>query len=45
LNNCDLSKMEILARVALECVEEDRDLRPNMSQVVEMLESNERPVE
>ena len=45
VNNCDLIKMETLAKVALECVEEDRDIRPNMSQVVEMLESNERPVE
>ncbi|CAI8612374.1 unnamed protein product [Vicia faba] len=43
--SCDLSKMEILVRVALECVEEDMDIRPNMSQVVEMLQNNERVVE
>ncbi|XP_058755531.1 putative receptor protein kinase ZmPK1 [Vicia villosa] len=43
--SCDLSKMEILARVALDCVEEDMDIRPNMSQVVEMLQNNERVVE
>ncbi|CAJ2670254.1 unnamed protein product [Trifolium pratense] len=41
VNNCDLSKMEILARVALDCVEEDRDIRPTMSQVVEMLQSHD----
>jgi len=40
-NNYDLSKMEILVRVALDCVEEDRDIRPTMSQVVEMLQSCE----
>ncbi|KAK9270202.1 hypothetical protein L1049_025778 [Liquidambar formosana] len=33
----DTSKMETLAAVALRCVEEDRDERPTMSQVVEML--------
>ncbi|CAI8615584.1 unnamed protein product [Vicia faba] len=43
--SCDLSKMDILVRVALECVEEDMDIRPNMSQVVEMLQNNERVVE
>ncbi|XP_028797225.1 putative receptor protein kinase ZmPK1 [Neltuma alba] len=34
-------KMETLAEVAMECVEEDRDARPSMSQVVEMLQSHE----
>ncbi|XP_056177392.1 putative receptor protein kinase ZmPK1 [Syzygium oleosum] len=33
----DPKKMEILIEVALECVEEDKDARPTMSQVVEML--------
>ncbi|WJX81750.1 hypothetical protein P8452_64595 [Trifolium repens] len=45
VNNCDLIKMEVLARVALDCVEEDRDIRPTMSQVVEMLQSRDRDVE
>ena len=35
--NYDARKMEILARVALNCVEEDKDARPTMSQVVDML--------
>ncbi|KAB1220307.1 putative receptor protein kinase ZmPK1 [Morella rubra] len=33
----DMAKMEVLIKVALHCVEEDRDARPTMSQVVEML--------
>ncbi|XP_010061710.1 putative receptor protein kinase ZmPK1 [Eucalyptus grandis] len=33
----DIKKMEVLVAVALQCVEEDRDARPTMSQVVEML--------
>ncbi|RDX99392.1 hypothetical protein CR513_17557, partial [Mucuna pruriens] len=33
--------MEILAAVALDCVEEDKDVRPTMKQVVEMLQSHE----
>ncbi|KAK9946465.1 hypothetical protein M0R45_011930 [Rubus argutus] len=33
----DMKKMGILLEVALHCVEEDRDARPTMSQVVEML--------
>jgi len=37
--NYDESKMELLAKVALDCVEEDKDIRPTMSQVVEMLQS------
>jgi hypothetical protein len=45
VNNCDLSKMEVLARVALDCVEEDRDIRPTMSQVIEMLQSHDKDVE
>ncbi|KAJ9166287.1 hypothetical protein P3X46_021062 [Hevea brasiliensis] len=36
-NDYDTDKLEILAEVALQCVEEDRDARPNMGQVVEML--------
>ena len=39
--NYDLNKMEILAKVALDCVEEDKDVRPTMKQVVEMLQSHE----
>ncbi|XP_027927199.1 putative receptor protein kinase ZmPK1 [Vigna unguiculata] len=37
--NYNESKMELLAKVALDCVEEDKDIRPTMSQVVEMLQS------
>jgi hypothetical protein len=33
----DKGRMEILFEVALKCVAEDRDARPTMSQVVEML--------
>ncbi|XP_004492315.1 putative receptor protein kinase ZmPK1 [Cicer arietinum] len=40
-NDYDASKMEILAIVALDCLEEDRDIRPTMSQVVKMIESHE----
>ncbi|KAI9118141.1 hypothetical protein K1719_010473 [Acacia pycnantha] len=39
--NYEIGKMEMLARVALDCVEEDRDARPTMSQVVEMLRGHE----
>lgn len=35
----DRMKMEILAETALDCVNEDRDARPSMSQVVKILES------
>ncbi|KAG6674578.1 hypothetical protein I3843_15G045800 [Carya illinoinensis] len=35
--NYEKDKMEILVTVALQCVEEEKDARPNMSQVVEML--------
>ncbi|KAF7141959.1 hypothetical protein RHSIM_Rhsim06G0055600 [Rhododendron simsii] len=34
---CDLRKMEILVQVALECLEEDKDARPTMKQVIERL--------
>ncbi|KAK6939662.1 S-locus glycoprotein domain [Dillenia turbinata] len=33
----DINKMEILVAVAMQCVEEDRDARPTMSRVVQML--------
>ncbi|KAM7269757.1 hypothetical protein ACFE04_025254 [Oxalis oulophora] len=33
----DIKKMKVMVRVALRCVEEDKDTRPTMSQVVEML--------
>ncbi|KAE8100120.1 hypothetical protein FH972_018047 [Carpinus fangiana] len=33
----DMAKMEVLIRAALQCVEEDKDARPTMRQVVEML--------
>jgi hypothetical protein len=33
----DIDKMEVLLRVALQCVEEDKDARPTMRQVVELL--------
>ncbi|KAK2375205.1 putative receptor protein kinase ZmPK1 [Trifolium repens] len=36
-SNYDVKKMETLANVALDCVEEDKDVRPTMSQVVERL--------
>ncbi|KAL2619614.1 hypothetical protein GLYMA_08G355200v4 [Glycine max] len=39
--NYDERKMDLLARVALDCVEEKKDSRPTMSQVVEMLQSHE----
>ncbi|XP_057741592.1 putative receptor protein kinase ZmPK1 [Arachis stenosperma] len=40
-SNYDENKMEILARVALDCIEEDNEQRPTMSQVVEMLQSQD----
>ena len=40
--NYDERKMDLLARVALDCVEEKKDSRPTMSQVVEMLQSHEK---
>lgn len=33
----DVKKLEILVRVALACIEEDKNARPTMSHVVEML--------
>ncbi|KAG2404872.1 putative receptor protein [Vigna angularis] len=39
--NYNKFKMDLLVRVALACVEESKDLRPTMSQVVEMLQSHE----
>ena len=37
----DVEKMKILLRVALECVEEEKEARPTMSQVVKLLLHNE----
>ncbi|KAL3514419.1 hypothetical protein ACH5RR_027136 [Cinchona calisaya] len=34
---CDKGKMALLVRIALQCVEEDRNVSPTMRQVVEML--------
>ncbi|XP_027927920.1 putative receptor protein kinase ZmPK1 [Vigna unguiculata] len=39
--NYNKFKMDLLVRVALACVEESKDLRPTMSQVVEMLQTHE----
>jgi serine/threonine protein kinase len=36
-SNYDVKKMETLANVALDCVADDKDVRPTMSQVVERL--------
>ncbi|GMI78486.1 hypothetical protein like AT5G24080 [Hibiscus trionum] len=36
-SNHEKQKMEVLVRVALDCVQEDRDARPTMTQVVERL--------
>ncbi|KAK4744030.1 hypothetical protein SAY87_010342 [Trapa incisa] len=41
VGNYDKRKMEILIQVALKCVEEERDARPTMGQVVEMLLQDE----
>ncbi|XP_030505720.1 putative receptor protein kinase ZmPK1 [Cannabis sativa] len=40
--NYNLREVEILIEGALRCVEEDKDVRPTMSQVVEMRLSNEK---
>ncbi|TKY68990.1 putative receptor protein kinase ZmPK1 [Spatholobus suberectus] len=40
-SNYDMNEMEILATVALECVEEEKDARPSMSQVAERLQNHE----
>ncbi|GMY22125.1 putative receptor protein kinase ZmPK1 [Fagus crenata] len=37
----DKDKMELLVKVALQCVAENKDERPTMNQVVEMLMSHE----
>ncbi|KAH7541837.1 hypothetical protein FEM48_Zijuj02G0009900 [Ziziphus jujuba var. spinosa] len=37
----DKAKLEILVKVALQCVEEDKEARPTMHQVVEMLQCHE----
>ncbi|KAI9074556.1 hypothetical protein K1719_043500 [Acacia pycnantha] len=37
----DMKTMEVLVTVALQCIVEDRDARPSMSRVVEMLQSHE----
>ncbi|KAI8549981.1 hypothetical protein RHMOL_Rhmol06G0067900 [Rhododendron molle] len=37
IGGCDMGKMETLVRVAMLCVEEDKDARPTMRNVVEML--------
>ncbi|TKY68982.1 putative receptor protein kinase ZmPK1 [Spatholobus suberectus] len=39
-SNYDMNKMEILATVALECVEEEKNARPSISQVAEKLQSH-----
>ncbi|KAM3710321.1 hypothetical protein ACJW31_01G020400 [Castanea mollissima] len=38
----DMGEMEALVQVALQCVEEDKDARPTMSQEVEMLSYQEK---
>ena len=38
----DMGKMETLVWVSLQCVKEDKDERPTMRQVVEMLLSHEK---
>ncbi|RDX86898.1 putative receptor protein kinase ZmPK1, partial [Mucuna pruriens] len=40
-SNYDMNEMEILVTVALECVEEEKNARPTMSQVAEKLQSHE----
>ncbi|AES69565.1 tyrosine kinase family protein [Medicago truncatula] len=40
-SNYDMVKSETLTMVALKCVEEEKDMRPNMSEVVEMLQTHE----
>jgi hypothetical protein len=37
----EMGMMEILVGMALQCIEEDKDERPTMSQVVEMLLSHD----
>ena len=38
----DMGQMEVLVQVALQCVDEDKDARPTMNQVVEMLSYQEK---
>ncbi|XP_062101698.1 putative receptor protein kinase ZmPK1 [Humulus lupulus] len=38
LGEFDKEKIKLLVKVALQCVEEDKDARPSMKQIVEMLE-------
>ncbi|KAH7528073.1 hypothetical protein FEM48_Zijuj05G0033000 [Ziziphus jujuba var. spinosa] len=38
----DMKKMEMLLEVALKCVKEEKNARPTMSQVVEMLRDYEQ---
>ncbi|KAJ1431069.1 putative serine/threonine-protein kinase [Sesbania bispinosa] len=40
----DISQIEILVKVALQCVQDDMNERPSMSQVAEMLQSHENKV-
>jgi serine/threonine protein kinase len=40
-SNYDMVKLETLTMVALNCVEEEKDMRPNMSEVVERLQTHE----
>ena len=39
-SNYDMNEMEILATVALECVEEEKNARPSMSRVAEKLQGH-----
>ncbi|KHN04473.1 Putative receptor protein kinase ZmPK1 [Glycine soja] len=41
---CQVSQVEVLVKVALQCVQDDMNQRPSMSQVVEMLLSHENNV-
>ncbi|XP_057428548.1 putative receptor protein kinase ZmPK1 [Lotus japonicus] len=40
--NYDMDEMEVLATVALECVAEEKDMRPSMRQVARRLQSHQR---
>ncbi|KAL9313043.1 hypothetical protein ACSQ67_018495 [Phaseolus vulgaris] len=39
--NYDVSEVEVLVKVALQCVEDDMNERPSMSQVAEMIQANQ----
>ena len=41
LGESDKDNVELLVKVALQCVEEDKEARPTMRQVVEMLQFHE----